>query len=30
MRERIPSLFGSQVFNEDAMAKYVSCEAVVA
>jgi len=29
-RERIPELFGCQVFNEDAMAKYVSCEAVVA
>ncbi len=28
--ERIPSLFGSMVFNEDAMARYVSCEAVVA
>ena len=30
MSERIPSMFGCQVFNEDAMAKYVSCEAVVA
>ena len=29
-QERIPTLFGSLVFNEDAMAKYVSCEAVVA
>ncbi|MBP3587661.1 MAG: glutamine synthetase III [Clostridia bacterium] len=30
MSERIPSMFGCQVFNEDTMAKYVSCEAVVA
>ena len=29
-QERIPNLFGSLVFNEDAMARYVSCEAVVA
>lgn len=29
-QDRIPSLFGCQVFNEDTMAKYVSCEAVVA
>ena len=30
MSQRIPSMFGCQVFNEDTMAKYVSCEAVVA
>ena len=30
MSERIPSLFGCRVFNEDTMAKYVTCEAVVA
>jgi len=30
MHERISDLFGSQVFNEAAMAKYVTCEAVVA
>ena len=30
MSERIPSLFGCKVFNEDTMAKYVTCEAVVA
>ena len=30
MSERIPGMFGCQVFNEDTMAKYVSCEAVVA
>ncbi len=29
-QNRIPSLFGSMVFNETAMAKYVTCEAVVA
>ena len=28
--EKIPSLFGINVFNETAMAKYVSCDAVVA
>ena len=28
-QERIPHLFGSLVFNETAMAKYVSCDAVV-
>ena len=28
--EQIPSLFGVNVFNEAAMAKYVSCDAVVA
>ena len=28
--EQIPSLFGINVFNETAMAKYVSCDAVVA
>ena len=27
--DRIPHMFGSMVFNESAMAKYVSCEAVV-
>ena len=29
-QERIPGLFGNMVFNEAAMARYVSCEAVVA
>ncbi len=29
-QDQIPHLFGCQVFNEDTMAKYVSCEAVVA